>query len=475
MLFVIAVIPVSAAGLTLEATNQDELISALNMTQVVDAINITQSFTVDKNCAITYGADKINYYSETVMTVENGVTLTIRDDGALGSVWATFEGSWDDPILPNGKCINNGTLILEAGGMLDLDFDTNNGYILVKNRGMLAACITNNGTIDVEDGGIFASGQGGEIYNNGTITIPDGARISSRFGSTLHNAPGGVLVLDGEFNCGCVGNELWFKNEGTVEGRGSVLLYEAAPDVMPADVDQMIERVMAELGQTTRFENWDDINIYVEREASTYEELAAIFFEDRTVAGEHVDGNMDTVVRLTGDITVTGEISTMGKVILSEQNCLIIADGGILEASLDSEGYLLVQEGGTLATTMNGVIHNKGTIEVSEGGKLVSHMGGRILNEIGIIELEGTYTEAFRTVVIGSALGSELIYITANVPENVCLVAARFDKGVLTDVKIINDPKMTDTVEMDGTGEEYKLFLLDLAECKPFCENWKNF
>ena len=112
-LFFIAVLPVSAAGLTLEATNQDELISALNMTQVVDAINITQSFTVDKNCAITYGADKINYYSETVMTVENGVTLTLCGDGALGSVWATFEGNWDDPILPNGKCINNGTLILE--------------------------------------------------------------------------------------------------------------------------------------------------------------------------------------------------------------------------------------------------------------------------------------------------------------------------------------------------------------------------
>ena len=56
----------------------------------------------------------------------------------------------------------------------------------------------------------------------------------------------------------------------------------------------------------------------------------------------------------------------------------------------------------------------------------------------------------------------------------ICTLAARYDEGVLTDVKIIANPLMTGNIEMDGTGEQFKLFLLDLAECKPLCENWKN-
>ncbi len=470
----LAALSVSAGGLKIEVTSEDELVDALSKTEVVDEINIVDSFTITKDCAIKYDGNKINYYSDTVLTISDGVTLTLIDGGTLGSVWATFEGNWDDPLLPNAKCINNGNIILEKGGFLDLDFDTNNGNILVKDKGLFGACVTNNGEITVERGGIFASGQGGEIRNNGIITVSDGAIIASRFGSTLNNTSSGKLILDGEFNCGCVGDEFWFKNDGDVQGRGSLTVYEAAHDVMPSDLDEMIEKAMSELGQTARFENWDDISIYKEVEAASFDELVLLLTADRTVAGEHVDGNMDIIARITDDVTVTGELDCMSKIVVGEPYRLTIADGGALTASVDNDGVVWVENGGLLATTMGGDIKNKGSIIVDDGGELRSQMGGRIINEIGIIELEGTYTEAFRTVVIGSALGSEIAYITANVPDNAALVAARYDEGVLTDVKITANPLMKGNIEMDGTGEQFKLFLLDLAECKPFCENWKN-
>lgn len=477
LIMVVSLLPVSVladGGATFTVTNQEELTTALNQNRKVGEIHIVQSFTVTEDSTIQYGGDKINYYSDTIMTIAEGVTLTVGNGGALGSVWATFEGDWDSLLLPNGKCINNGTIILEKGGTIDLDFDTNNGTITVKDGGMFLACVTNNGTVTVESGGKFASGQGGEIRNNGVITVANGAELESRFGSTLNNTATGTLILNGDFRCGCFGEALWFHNEGDVEGNGSVLVYEANPKASETDLDAMIAGVMENLGQVTRFENWDDIGIYRYVEVSDYDELTAVLTEERTIAGESVEGNMDTFVSIAMDIFVSGTLATMSRIIVPEGVKLTIADGGTLGAAVDNFGTVEVASGGTLATTMGGNITNYGTLVVNEGAALECRMGGRVINERDLTLYGDFRCNDPYNLITGIVNGSNLIYAVANSPENATLVAARYDNGIVTDVKMIRTPPESGTLLMGGSGTQLRLFLWYMTSCKPLCESWKN-
>nr|MCR5207308.1 hypothetical protein [Eubacterium sp.] len=207
------------AGEAINVTNEAELTAALNKTEVVDSINITDDFTIGSDCTIQYDSTHINYYSDTVVTVADGVTLTVGVGGMFGSFWPSFEGDWNTPPLPNGKIINNGKIIVADGGALEADIDTNNGDIEIKNGGFAVMCKVNNGTVTVEDGGTYATTQGEKAENKGIMTVYEGAVIESRMGCTLINETNGVINLYGNFNCGCInfgsGDDFWFENKGT--------------------------------------------------------------------------------------------------------------------------------------------------------------------------------------------------------------------------------------------------------------------
>ncbi len=73
----------------------------------------------------------------------------------------------------------------------------------------------------------------------------------------------------------------------------------------------------------------------------------------------------------------------------------------------------------------------------------------------------------------GSASGDELAYTIENLPDGALLIAARYEDGRLTDLKIVGGAGSAGTLEMDGSGDEFALFLVD-AGGKPLCPDWSN-
>ena len=76
-------------------------------------------------------------------------------------------------------------------------------------------------------------------------------------------------------------------------------------------------------------------------------------------------------------------------------------------------------------------------------------------------------------VLTGTVKGNELTYSIANLPEGARLIAARFDGGRLTAVKVVDDPGASGKVDLNGTGNAYKLFLVSSAGM-PLCPAWNN-
>ncbi|MBR6917858.1 MAG: dockerin type I repeat-containing protein [Clostridia bacterium] len=389
---------VSASGAVIEVTSEAELIAALNNDSPVEAINIKGEFTVNEECTIEYDAAHLENYHDTIVTIDKSATITVGNGGVLGSFWPSYEGDWETPPVPNGKVINNGTLIVEEGGALDADFDTNNGIITVKDGGNAVCCNTNNGTVEVQSGAFYATSQGTNAVNNGVLKIHQGAVMQSQMGSNIVNTESGIIQLDGDFMCGCLGfdgGKIMFENSGTVTGGGKVYLYEAAPDFAPvSDMDRMIEQMMAALGQETRFDNWEDIGIYKQYIVSSYEEIATRITGERIVAGETVNGDMDVVFYIVSDITIPeGEsLETMALIGISDWATVTVGGGATLEAGIESRGTINVLSGGNLFTTMGGNIVNHNTINVAEGATLKSQMGGCVINDEGAkLTLDGTF------------------------------------------------------------------------------------
>ena len=293
--------------------------------------------------------------------------------------------------------------------------------------------VQSGGAILVKNGGILATTQGGNIENSGAITVEKGASIVSQMGGQVVNKAGGSLTLEGTFRCGSVNydsaDHLWFENSGAVSGRGDLVVYSAGGSgAYKVDLDAMIEAAMGALGQTKRFEDWDDVNIFKEVEVSSFTELKRAFPQGgRTVAGEDVPGNMDVIAVLEENVTVTnGDVQTMGKIIVPENKRLTVAAGGDLEVGIENSGMVIVQSGGALATTQGGDIVNNGTLTVQEGASLTSQMGGSVVNA-GAMTLDGVFhcgvyvTESdtevwFRNEPGGTVTGSGAAVAYAAVP-----------------------------------------------------------
>ncbi|MCR5704447.1 MAG: hypothetical protein K6G85_07470 [Eubacterium sp.] len=376
-----------SAGETLNVTSETELKAALNKQTPVEAINITESFTISDDCTIQLDPTHINNYHSTVLTILEGVTLTIDNGGKLGSFWPSYEGDGETSPLPNSKVINNGTVVIKAGGATEADFDTNNGDILVKDGGKAVCCNNNNGSVTVEDGGSYITTQGREVVNHGSISIHEGGLMQSRFGSSIINDNDGIIQMNGKFYCGCMGMNgediCWFDNEGTITGNGDMILYEASHDERPvSNMDDLIAQVMTRLGQETRFENWEDINIYKQITVSNLQQLKTATSGSRTVAGEKVNGDMDTLIELDANITIPkGEsIGTMAQITVPEGITLTVNSGAELECGIENYGLVDVKSSGLLATTMGGNINNYNKIVVAKDATIKSQMGGRIMN-----------------------------------------------------------------------------------------------
>ena len=376
-------------GLDIEVKSLAELTAALNKTEPVAKITISDDFTVTDDCTIKFDAEKLPNYCNTQLIINENVTLTIGKDGQIGSFWPSYEGDWETPPLPNGKVINNGKIIVENGGAVVADFAENNGEVTVKDGGELVCCTNNKGTVTVEAGGVYQTTQGADARNHGTVTICGGAQMISRFGCSIINEEDGKIVLDGEFECGCVNydnaDHMWFENKGVVEGHGDVILYDVNGMYPLENMDALIENMMSQLGQTTRFENWDDINIYKRVEAPDFETLKSIYGTERTVSGEKVEGNMDTIVVLAGDVTVPdGEyIRGMINLIIPEEYSLTVENGGKVQSGIENYGKVTVKEGAYLSTTMGGPVVNFGTLTVEEGALIESQMGQAVINKEG--------------------------------------------------------------------------------------------
>ena len=379
-------------------TNAEELKAALNQNTEVKQINITESFTVTDDCTIQLDNAHIANYHSTMMNIAMDVTLTLENGGAIGSFWPSYEGDWQTPPLPASHIVNQGTIIVENGGATVADFDVNNGSIIVKAGGEAVCCNQNDGTVIVESGGKYITTQGSKAYNSGQIIIQNGAEMQSRFGSSIVNAKDGTIQLDGKFYCGCIGMDgndvCWFENYGKVTGNGDVILYEADHSILPVfDMDGLIAKIMTELGQSTRFEIWDDIFIFKLAEVSDFQQLKAVMTADRTVAGEHVEGNMDTLVELTDSFEIpSGEnVGAMTRITVPENVKLTINDGALLETGVENHGIVEVKSGGKFATTQGGRIENHGTIIVDGNAEIKSQMGGEIVNcNDGRLTLNGT-------------------------------------------------------------------------------------
>ena len=120
---------------------------------------------------------------------------------------------------------------------------------------------------------------------------------------------------------------------------------------------------------------------------TTAEELA-----EALPSGEH---EITPVAELAADITVDAShsIRAMGRIIVPEGFTLTVADGAYVEAGVINRGTVVVQAGGTLATTMNGDIENHGTITVQFDAALLSQMGGVVDNRNdGTLTLDGVFT-----------------------------------------------------------------------------------
>ena len=387
---------VLADGAVIDVTSAAELKEALNRTEKVDRVNITKSFTVNEECFILFDPAHFDYYRETVVTVEEGVTLTVGEGGAVGSYWPSYEGEWSDEIYPDGMFINKGVIIVENGGAIEGDFNSNSGSVIVKAGGFAVCPFVNTGTITVEYRGIYKTTQGVESYNYGTVTIEPGAVMESRFGSAIINAEGGNIVINGEYYCGCFSFEedvMLFENHGTVSGTGIVVLYESDTEIAPvSDMDKLLEKMMGYLGQETRFEDWGDISICKAVEVFDVDDLTSATTGERVVAGEHVEGDMDTLLMLRDDITIPDGVTveTMGLIAIPDDVTLTVSGGASLEAGINNSGTVKVLTGAELCSTMGGSIINNGLMIVEEGSLLESHKGSTVTN-YGELQLYGNF------------------------------------------------------------------------------------
>ena len=111
------------AGLVLEVSDEYGLNAALNSVVPVAEIHITDDFTLERNCSILYSPGYLENYANTLVVVDEGVTLTVGEGGVFGSAWYTYEGDGSAGPQPNGRIIVNGSVVVADGGAVQGELD----------------------------------------------------------------------------------------------------------------------------------------------------------------------------------------------------------------------------------------------------------------------------------------------------------------------------------------------------------------
>ncbi len=76
--------------------------------------------------------------------------------------------------------------------------------------------------------------------------------------------------------------------------------------------------------------------------------------------------------------------------------------------------------------------------------------------------------------ISASVSGSRLSYSISDAPPGLLLIAARYNGGKLTALRLLPEPDGTGTVTLGGAGTEFSLFLLNSADLSPFCPPWDS-
>ena len=122
--------------------------------------------------------------------------------------------------------------------------------LTIADGGLVEGAVENNGSIIVKKGGGLATTQGGDISNYGSIVVEEDGAVRSQMGGSLVNRPEGSITLDGVFNCGGFDGP-WFRNEGTIDGDGSIeVRMFAPPDVERPDNEEIAEQVKNMIGDS---------------------------------------------------------------------------------------------------------------------------------------------------------------------------------------------------------------------------------
>ena len=95
---------------------------------------------------------------------------------------------------------------------------------------------------------------------------------------------------------------------------------------------------------------------------------------------------------------------------------------------------------------------------------------------------EGVNTNLYKWRIVDNAVklsgevnGATVAYTIENLPAGGAkLLAARYDGGKLTDVKLVDPPAASGEVTLGGSGAQFKLFLVNGTTYAPLCAAWKN-
>ncbi len=281
-----------------------------------------------------------------------------------------------------------GKLIVPAGRTLTL----NNAQLECE------LYVEHGGTVKVLDGSTLATTMAGEnaIMNHGSIYVDEPSWMTSQKGGHIVNAQDGFMDMRGTMYVACFHNReqdedvVWFKNEGTIEGFGSLTLYDIV-QLGEVDMDAAIEYTMAQLGQQTRFDNWDDIDIKKEVIADDEDALIEAMTAERTVAGEPVEGNSDTIIIVNTDMTLEGEeLDSMATLVVNQGQTLRLVDGTNLTCGLWNKGEFVVEEGCHFGTTQGGGCGNEGSFVIAPGAEAETQMGTNFVN-LGNLFVDGVF------------------------------------------------------------------------------------
>lgn len=203
-------------------TTAQELEDALCADVPVGAIDIVADMQLTSNCTVQHATDN---YNQTVVTVAEGVTVTVAAGGVFGDAWYTFTG--EDWSVMQVSVVNSGTIVLENGGTLN-DISVNYGTILVRSGGELGASVENagSGSIRVESGGAMHTSQGAPTQNNGTVEILSGGSLTAAMGGWIENR--GTLCVDGEMTVNGAEGGRFIDGGGSITGSGVIVIDSSA-------------------------------------------------------------------------------------------------------------------------------------------------------------------------------------------------------------------------------------------------------